>query len=263
MRVDTVGIAGRADGELLQPVTVVSSDPERRFVLDLAHHIQEFQASPFRFVRATHLFHAPNDICVIGTAVVAAGTIDSSGNSLAVIDSHGDIIRTFANLYRSPNALVNRMIQRSKIACSAADSTILLAPESGLAELRAYTMRGRALWIAHIDGFMPVEIREVADGARRGIRVSVPARGYHRVRSVLYDAQLGYLVQYAFLSDSSAKAGRDYDTLTTVVLDPTSGEITASTDELPLVVAIARSRVAIVRSQSPSIVRIFSRTSFR
>jgi hypothetical protein len=237
--VDTVGMAGRADGELLQPVTVVSTDSGRLFVLDLAHHIQEFRASTFDFVRAIRLTHSPNDICVIGSTVVASGT--------------------FASLYHSPNVLVNRMIQRSKIACSSADSTILLAPENGLAELRAYTIRGRPRWIARIDGFMPVAIRELVEGSRLGVRVSVPAEGYHRVRTVLYDARLGFVVQYAFLSDASAKAGRDYDRLTTVTLDPATGLITASSDELPLVVAIARTRVAIVRPQSPSIVQVFAR----
>lgn len=186
-------------------------------------------------------------LCTLGERVVVHSRSLSKPQLLHLLDSAGTVLRSFGELYRSPNHFVNRSLSSGLVACAHPESTILYAPTSALPELRGYGADGTLRWTTQIGGFRPVRVDQPHDRPY-GVRVSVPPDGFHRVHSAIYDGDGHFLVQVAFVSPDAARRSPGFDHLYTFAIAASNGRGALVATDVGWLASSRLDRDAVIRS---------------
>lgn len=246
----SLGRSGRGPGEFIAPRAIALSRNGDVYVTDATRRIHAF--------RKTATAHAGgdsqntqvpiDDLCLMGSLVVAHSRPLVRNEVIYILNDSGRVVRTFGELYRSPNNYVNMEIARGKIACAPNESIVLYSPSTVIPEIRGYDLEGRLRWVAKISGYRAIDLYQPA-ARPQNYRVGVPESGFHRVESALYDGHGRFIVQVAFISRATARRNHAVDRLYTFALSARDGRGSLISERLPTIGAISGARVLFIRNE--------------
>jgi len=172
-----LGGPGGGPRQFRSPVAVARDTADELVVADRANGIKMFDLrdSARTLVRTWRTEVAPDDICVMGSAlfVRAAG---ASGKLIHEFDLvSGQPVREFADAYRSDNPLVVEQMSEGPIACAPSDGIVVLGYKY-LPIVAAFDSTGTRRWIARIANFAPTDITETRS-PQGAPRVKIGATG--------------------------------------------------------------------------------------
>jgi hypothetical protein len=227
----TLGRAGPGPGEFRAPRAFAQSGRGRMFVVDAPSRIHIFDAAAkgYEFVRTETLPFTAHDACVIEDILVLQGIGFRDSTVIHTYSLDLRPIRSFGVVYRSGDAAFDYQAGQGVIACGGGPAPILFAPASLLAEIRAFSLDGRELWLTRFDAMRPIEYR-VEPG---GYSVRVPEKGYHRIRSLANGLGPWVLAQIT-LESPATRRGDASAPVTTLVFDAGIGRGQVLSRELPL-----------------------------
>lgn len=236
-----LGRSGRGPGEYVEPRAVALSPRGHVFIGDLTRRLLAYRRGPTGEIAGTSSSTeiAIEDLCVMGTEIMTHARSMTRKELVFVLDTNGKMLRSFGELYRSPNVRINTEIARGRIACAPREGIVLYVPNGSIPEVRGYEPSGRLRWVTSVSGFAPVDMIQPS-GRPQAIRVSAPAGGFHRVHSVIYDGEGNFILQIAFNSAQTARRRHGFDTLYTFVLSAADGRGLMLSDDLPTIGALRR-----------------------
>jgi hypothetical protein len=190
------GRAGRGPGELVEPVAMATGMGDRLFIVDAARRLIIYQRTQdsYRSIATVTLDFTPEDVCTLGDHVVIHGVSRQRPDVIFLYNVSGQLERSFAEVYKSPNAAINTVIGPGKIACDPTRDLILFATGTSIGQVRAYTAAGELKWITSIDGLVPLEVSEI-EGRRSSKHLRVPDGGYHQMTGATFLPPHHFLVQ--------------------------------------------------------------------
>lgn len=194
-------LLGSIDGRVRE-YDLSTGKPEYRQEWRLSGPVYDFCAtSRFKWVQSWDL--------ASGTLVRRVG--DSGSRSAAQ-----GIARLISNGGGRQSALA---LGEAVLECTS-DETIVVAPRSGIPEIRAFRENGRLIWRLRLEGYQPVGLVLL----NPGFRVEIPPDGYHRVESLTEIGDGRLLLQIGRVTRESLAAGMvvEYISLT---LDGTTGRV--------------------------------------
>lgn len=237
---ERIGTAGRESGQFVGAQSLALDDRGRLYVGDLTRRIQVFQTGR-RDATPTRVFYAPVaplSMCAIGSRLYVHGASASKQPYLVhQFDDQGRLTRSFGRAFQLSGELVNQLLSRGRIACDPVHRIVAFAPTGFFGDIRGYNESGRLVWRTAMNGFRPMML--AADGT--GFLLRVPPDGYDYVRSLIYMANAGFILQLGYATPDSRRLGEPYARLATFVLVGQSGRGSYLDDSLPeLAVASAK-----------------------
>jgi hypothetical protein len=169
----TVGGRGRGPGEFVSARAIALGPQRRLWVFDGRGMVSAWEpvADSMRLLRS---FSVGGEVYVHGVLAGRHGVIHT-------FTADGTYIRSFGQVYRSRNPIINYQLSRGRLACAPASQVVLLAPQI-LPEVRAYSPDGVLLWWASVEGFRTLEAIELPTG---GTMLRTPDAGGHLVTALV------------------------------------------------------------------------------
>lgn len=206
--------------------------------------VYERRGDSLALARSFELPQLAHDLCATSDRVVAQGGGYNEPETVRAYGVDGKPLRSFAPLYKTDNKLLRLTLARSQLAC-VQDSVVVIVPETSIADVRAYSNRGAALWVTVLAKYVGVPAFTTPDGS---LRVDLPQGGFHRAFSVnpLPGGQV--LVQIGYVVPPATGPGADVS-VTSVMLDARTGRARALGDSLPRIVATAGQSFVVVKQK--------------
>lgn len=178
----------------------------------------------------------------IGPAGHVVQLFEPGEGSLArVYDRSGaDTGRRFGRLAGGDVAQAGAAFADAMVGCLP-DGGVILAPRTGIPEVRAFDGDGTVRWRLLLEG-MRLPETWLVDG---GFGSRIGPEGYDRVESVVPLNETAVLIQFAEMS-LDALAAASYDGMLSVVVNPATGRIMESTRRLPAIRATGSGCIAVV-----------------
>jgi hypothetical protein len=246
----SIGAPGNGAGQFTDPSSLAVAENGDLYVSDFGRRLHVFRKTKTGYAPGqTYRIDIPiEDLCVLGGRIIIHSRPLNRPELLYVLNDSGAVIKSFGELYRSPNPHVNREIARGKISCSTPEGVILYAPAASIVpELRAYGIDGRLRWITRYEGHVSTEMIQPRERPT-AMRAGVPAGGAHSVHAVTYDGKGNFLVQIAFASNATSRRRGGYDDLLTFVVSALDGRGVLLSRELSGIGAMSRMRVVFVHN---------------
>ena len=247
-----LGRSGRGAGEYSDPRAISVSPTGDVFVGEVGRRLHVFKPrqAGHPTVRTFDADVAIQDMCFLGKTLFVHARPQEKNDLLYEVDSLGKVRKSFGELYRSPNRILNIEIARGAISCAVKEGVILYSPTAAVAELRAYGAEGTLRWVSAIRGYRSIEMLQPA-GKPQNSRIRVPDGGAHRLERVVYHPDGFFVLQFSLVTMQSIRDGKGYVGLTTLIVSALDGSGVSIGDNLPLIAAIDNDVVWFVRNDSP------------
>ncbi len=96
------------------------------------------------------------------------GTNADIADLIHEVDSSGSIVRSFAQVYRSPSVIVNYQLSSGRIACDPVARMVLYVPAAQLGQVWGFSADGRDVWMTEISGLRTMIVEDRPNGSRVG-----------------------------------------------------------------------------------------------
>jgi hypothetical protein len=245
----TLGREGQGPGEFARRLVAFAADSDGTlFVVDLSRSVKVFGREPdgYHYRSAVPLGMGAQSLCLLGPLMVVNGLVGGRPEILHTFRLDGSRVADFATLYVSPNFAVNYQYSRGLIACDPARQLIYLTAEGGFGDVRAYRPDGSAVWRTTIAGFRS----NIVTDRDNGYTVEGSPDGVHTAFSLTLLPGIGLLLQVAHRTPDDLRQGAWYSTLTSFLLDPSTGRPAMLGTALPPIRAATGAR-ALVVSEDP------------
>lgn len=240
-----LGREGGGPGEFTGRLTSITADSSGNvLVADLSRSVRVFRPSKtgYRYDRSTPLGVSPLAMCLLSPSLMTVGLLPGHPEVLHAFTPDSTRRADFGLVYQAPNLALNYSFNQGILTCDPARSTAYFATKLGFADVRAYRVDGTPEWRTTVDGL----ISNVVEEMPRGYKVTASGRGVHSVRSLTLLPGYGLLLQIAYRSEKDLEDGTWYSTLTSFLIDPSSGRPAPLGTTLPLIVAATRTRVLVI-----------------
>jgi len=248
-----IGGPGRGPKEFQHPQAIGQLGEGHLFVVDRNRSVKviEKTGAEFKFKDSFRLNHMPLDACALGGNVVTMGLQDEGEETvLHVYSRSGEHLRSFGQPYEADYQLARRAMSRGAIACERKSGTII-AMFRNVPILRAYSVDGKILWKSKLGAFRPIEVKEIVEDGRPGLRHRTPEGWSDQVTTVTDGPDETVLVQVRSLFRSGGRAGTVSDTtFRTYLFSGKTGSGTPVGRRVPRV-RTSSNRMVVVGSNSP------------
>jgi hypothetical protein len=244
-RVQSVGRRGSGPEEFLSLTDLALLAPNRAAILDPMNGrigVVEVALDAVRIVRTVRLgsIVSPEALCSRAGNIVVLGS--RAGNLLHVIDSNGEVVRSFGEPFLAAEPVIGSNLnlgKRGRLACtdSPDDGPSIVAVSREFGIVHAYTPDGTLMWKRALPAFRPMEIGPTPDG--RGVVYRTPREGsYHIAVSVSFaDGAQQLLIQVAEVTSGTRHPDEASRTVSHW-LSPRDGSLVMTTSELPRLNAV-------------------------
>jgi hypothetical protein len=244
---------GEGPGELTQPIALTVTETAI-YIVDLAT-VHVFVPRGDEFVYSRHI-DAGSDVyglCVRNQQSFLH-TISPTDTLLVSRSDSSGIAHRFGMLYHGLPPGSTFQLNASRIACSPANETLVVAPRGILGELRGFDLDGAPKWIVELSGYLPIGYERTATG---GSRVTIPEAGWDRLASLSHATGNLFVAQLGYMSYADRLANRAEFTTVFSVGVTDAGEAFSLGMDLPLILAFGEGAFAAVEMSPVPRVRIY------
>lgn len=231
-----IGRSGKGPGEFQAPKSIAIDSRGRLVVVDVGREAHLFDATgdTVHYLRTEVLAVDPSDMLMRRSMYVEGARY---GDSTIVhrLDSDFKVAEEFGVVYQSGDPLVDYQVAQGRIACLPSLDAVVVATSALIGEIRAYHSDGELLWTVDLTGYRPIDYQIFPDGSRQA---TVPAQGYHRVRSLVADGPAHVIVQVGLDTRQSRKQFDTFASLTSYRIDVRDASITSLGTTLPWIALI-------------------------
>jgi hypothetical protein len=232
----TFGREGRGPGELTNP-RAMALDPLTGdvFVVDAVRSVSLFRqvGNQFQFVDVWQMAASPNDMCSLGTSIVA-NVVPTNPAPISIFDRTGASLNSaVAPPYRSSMPSIQREANRGVIACRSgayfAYASLLLG------DVRLYDRSGTIRWIARLTDYRPMELIEMSNG---GMMARTLPTGTHGFLGATFIGSRAILVQVGRQTVASHEQALPYLSIDSYLIDVNTGQGGLLSDRLSRIAAV-------------------------
>lgn len=235
----TFGREGSGPGEFRGAVAIARAPDGALVVADTRRTLQYFyrEAGRYAYRRTVTPSVGVRSMCYLGGTLYVNGASLEDGTVVRALDANGAPTRSFGEVYRSPNPLLNYQVAQGRIACDEQRQLIYYMAGSLLGEVRAFRPSGEEVWSVRIGDF---RTNRIADSGGGGLSVTRSANGAHAAGNLVSLGRTGLLAQWTFLSRAQMEAKELPTKILSVLIDPVSGSARYIGSSLPLIMDAER-----------------------
>lgn len=234
---------GRGPDELMAPEAVERDAAGRLIVADRHNRLKIFAGADgeFRATETVSVRFVPEDFCLLDGRIFVQAATDAA--VVHAFDLSGEPRASFAEAYRSPNALVRNQLSDGPIACSADAGIVAFMPKY-LPVIRAYGADGRVRWTSRIENFRPMQMTEgVDEKGQPFLDFSPPADGFHFASGLTALPGGVLLVQVGLHTAESLRERSEHAELHSYLVNGSTGRGMYAGASLPRIVAASSDRL--------------------
>ncbi len=242
----SLGREGQGPGEFARAVLSLTADRSGNLlVADLARSVKVFSKGPngYAYAEAISLSVSAQSMCMLGPLLVVNASTAAGPQLLHTFQRDGTRVSAFGSFYRSPNTSLNYQYNTGFVACDEDRNLIYFAPRGGFGEVHAYRPDGTLVWRTTIEGFRSNTVEDKESG---GTRVQVAPGGVHTVFTLTLLPGFGLLLQVRHRTPTDLEQKAWFSTLTSFLLDPTSGRPTPLGTAVPPITAATAQHCVVV-----------------
>ena len=217
--------------ELQYPLSVAVDAAGNVYVGSMNRRISVYarDGTGYSLRRTFSLPFAAIDLCAIGADLVVHGVDVHTGQILHRFSQDGVRLASFGQTYSTRHWLVMRKLSTGRIACFPSTRTIVYAPRDVLPEVRAFSLDGKELWMAVLDGYRGAEVAEQGTG----MVARVPWDRVDRVDELIPFRSNEAMLQVASVVSPRRPASRARTSYRSILIDVHSGAVHETTSDLP------------------------------
>jgi hypothetical protein len=249
--VQRIGRSHDRKSPVKHPMSVAVAADGQVLIGDLGRKLHVFRRAgdTLVFSRTLTIGISAYDLCVLGTQLVVQGADLTSSETIRTYSRTGSAEKRLATLYRFPNQLVRYSLSKGRIGCAGGRGQFVLAPLSGIPDVRTYTASGKTKWVTTFDKYRSVVVTSKNEGNMSAV---FPRDGFHRLQNFSQLPSGEVLVQFALVTPAFQGKPEQLLKLTTVLLHPESGKPLAASEKLPAIAAVGRSHFVVTVPTSPA-----------
>ena len=239
----TVSGPGRGPDELMAPEAVERDGAGRLIVADRHNRLKIFAdaGGEFHAVETVSVRFVPEDFCLLDDRIFVQAATDAA--VVHGFDLSGQPSASFAEAYRSPNALVRNQLSDGPIGCSEDAGIVAFMPKY-LPVVRAYGPDGQARWTSRIENFRPMVMTEgVDEKGQPFLDFSPPSDGFHFGSGITALPGGVLLVQVGLHTPESLRERSEHAELHSYLVHAATGRGTYAGARLPRIVAASSDRL--------------------
>lgn len=235
----SVGQAGQGPGDLFRPVSIAVDSRDRLLIGDMQRRIQRFEWRNGKVELDTVLPvpASPYAMCTTDSLIIAQGMGQTDSSLVQVYAYDGRPIRTFGRVYQSDDPMLNLSVQ-ARLGCLDERGELVFGSKGFVPDLRVIGLDGRTRRLYTIADLKTTRVETGPDGSKS---VRIPDDGTHVLISALPLAGGELLLQYGLITRQARNDGREYETVTTLLMHLATGAVMARDTTLPRYIARTRS----------------------
>ncbi len=216
-------------------------------------HVYSRRGDSIAFKVSITLSQTAFDLCALKDRLIVQAGGYNEPEIIRAYLLDGKAVGAFAPLYNTNDKILRYTFARARIACIR-DTTIIVAPESSIPDVRAYSISGSPLWVTLLAKFVPVTAFVSAGG---GVEVRLPPGGYHRLHSLSALPGGDVLMQVAYVRPPAVQVGQEL-AVSTFLLAGRSGRGVSLGDSLPTIAAVGSQSYVVLRYKPSPTIEIWS-----
>ncbi|HEU4828367.1 MAG TPA: 6-bladed beta-propeller, partial [Gemmatimonadales bacterium] len=234
--VANVGQAGQGPGDFHHPRAIAIDDRQRLLVSDMLRRIHRFEWQGDRFELDTvlALSASPLAMCTMDSLIVTQAAGESDSSLVQVYRDDGTHLRGFGRVYESELPILNIMAGQALLWCNPRRQEIVFASRGFVPDFRIFDLDGNTKKLLTVSDLRTSQVEAFPDG---GYSANIDS-GSHILLALLPVGDTEVLLQYGLITREARAAGREYEIVSTLLLDLSANRVTSRDTALPRLLAL-------------------------